>query len=411
MTELTARELLVMLYQTALDAVDGRFLVNQWCRQHNSKSFTHCVAIGKAAAAMLQGALDCMPALQHSLLICPRAKITRQLKKNNRITCMAASHPVPDESSLEAGRALLSFLTMVKETDNILFLISGGTSSLVEVPEDNITLEQLQKINHYLLSSGKDIHQLNAWRQQFSKIKAGGLLSWLKAAPVTQLLLSDVKQDKTEFIGSGLLVTSSVIPEPDAYLSSFLPGEHSTKRAVVKQAENVIQPDSYIIGNLKLAMQAVHEAAIAEGLACVMHDEFLEGDACAVAEKLYAELENAPPGIHIWGGETTVKLPEKPGVGGRNQTLALAFAQAIDGHEGLHLLAAGTDGIDGNSNCAGAVVSAYTAKKARTMGFDIKAEIAQANTGMVLMATDDLLQAEQSNTNVMDIAIAYKLAP
>ena len=93
MTELTARELLVMLYQAALDAVDGRYLVNQWCRQQNtdnSRGFTHCVAIGKAAAAMLQGALDCIPSIRKSLLICPPAKITRQLKKHKNIVCMAS---------------------------------------------------------------------------------------------------------------------------------------------------------------------------------------------------------------------------------------------------------------------------------------------------------------------------------
>ncbi|MCG6936937.1 MAG: DUF4147 domain-containing protein [Gammaproteobacteria bacterium] len=405
MTELTARELLVMLYQAALDAVDGRYLVSQWCRQHNKKSFTHCVAIGKAAAAMLQGALDCVPSLQKSLLICPASKITRQLKKNKAVTCLASSHPVPDESSIAAGKALLSFLSTVEQKDALLFLISGGTSSLVEVPVDNITLEQLQKINSYLLASGKDIHQVNAWRQQFSRIKAGGLLNWIKAAAVTQLLLSDVKQDKAEFIGSGLLIKSSLTPAADDYLSAFRVAAGNTESPVPDQVE----PETFIIGNIRLAMQAVHEAAKAEGLNSIIHDEFLEGDACKVANDLYEKLKQAQPGIHIWGGETTVKLPQKPGVGGRNQTLALAFAQHLDEQSGLHLLAAGTDGVDGNSNCAGAVVSGYTASKAGSMGFDIKAEIEKANAGMVLMATDDLLRAEQSNTNVMDIAIAYKL--
>ena len=105
MTQLTARELLVMLYETALDAVDGRFLVSQWLRDNQSASssqrpFTHCVAIGKAAAAMLQGALDSSPSIRQSLLICPPSKITRQLKKNKNIICLASSHPVPDEKSL-----------------------------------------------------------------------------------------------------------------------------------------------------------------------------------------------------------------------------------------------------------------------------------------------------------------------
>ena len=135
MTELTARELLIMLYDTALDAVDGRYLVSQWCRQsadNNKKPFTHCVAIGKASAAMLQGAIDCLPTLKKSLLICPPSKITRQLRKNKNTLILASSHPIPDELSIEAGEALLRFLSEMDKCDELLFLISGGTSSLVD---------------------------------------------------------------------------------------------------------------------------------------------------------------------------------------------------------------------------------------------------------------------------------------
>jgi len=401
MTELTARELLVMLYDTALDAVDGRYLVSQWLRWvENKKTFSHCIAIGKAGAAMLQGAFDSEPALKKSLLICPREKLTRQLKKNKSIICVASSHPIPDEHSLEAGKTLLDFLDGLNEDDEILFLISGGTSSLVEVLPDNIDLEQLQQINRYLLASGKDIQQINAWRQQFSKIKGGGLLGSIKASSVTQLLLSDVKDDRPEFIGSGLLVSSDVLPETDSFLDKL--GTPQKKQAAA------VSVDTHIIGNIDLAKQAVHEAAQREGLASFIHEAFLEGDACKVADELYAKLRDAPQGVHIWGGETTVCLPENPGVGGRNLTLALAFAKHLVDVSGLHLLAAGTDGIDGNSSFAGATVSKYTALNAGKMGFDIQQEIDNANAGIVLMATNDLVQGEHSNTNVMDIVIAYK---
>jgi len=407
MTELTARELLVMLYETALDAADGRYLVNQWCQSNQcEKSFSHCIAIGKASAAMLQGALDQQHSIKKSLLICPPSKISRQIKKNKNIHCLASSHPVPDERSIEAGEQLIRFMSSLEPGDEILFLISGGTSSLVEVPEDSITLEQIQQINHYLLSSGKDIHQVNRWRQKFSKIKGGGLLNWISSSSVTQLLLSDVKQDMPEIIGSGLLVHSSAKTEQDEYLSALVAALENGK----EQRQTGVQVATHIIGNINLAMQAAHQAAQDEGLASVIHDEFLEGDACEMADKLYTELINAAPGIHIWGGETTVCLPEKPGIGGRNQTLALAFAKNISDVPGLHLLAAGTDGDDGNSNCAGGVVSMLTSQQAKKMGFDIQQEINKANAALVLMATDHPLLAAHSNTNVMDIVIAYKEA-
>ncbi|MCK4834558.1 MAG: DUF4147 domain-containing protein [Gammaproteobacteria bacterium] len=404
MTELTARELLVMLYQTALDAVDGRYLVNQWYRQlegDDKKPFTHCVAIGKAAAAMLQGAFDSVPTLKRSLLICPPSKITRQLKKNKNLHCVASSHPIPDERSIAAGKTLVDFLTGLNEGDELLFLISGGASSLVEVPIDGIDLQQLQEINQYLLSSGKDIHKINAWRQQFSKIKGGGLLDSIKIPSVTQLLLSDVKDDRAEFIGSGLLVGASILPDADEFLTTL---SSKDKR---KTEKSPVAVDTHIIGNINLAKQAVHDAAKAEGLASYIYEKFLEGDACEVAKNLYEILREAEPGIYIWGGETTVCLPERPGMGGRNQTLALAFAKQLLDHPDLHLLAAGTDGVDGNSNCAGAMVSMYTALKAGKMGFDMQQEIDKANAGNVLMATNDLVQGGHSNTNVMDIVIAY----
>ena len=327
----------------------------------------------------------------------------RQLKKNKNVTCVASSHPIPDERSLEAGKTLIDFLSGLEHDDRCLFLISGGTSSLVEVPVEDINLEQLQEINRYLLSSGKDISQVNAWRQQFSKIKGGGLLSSIKTAAVTQLLLSDVKDDRTELIGSGLLVNSSISPDADDFLAAICSTEKKNKESPSVSVE------THIIGNIDLAKQAVHEAANAEGLSSFIYEEFLEGDVCDVAKNLYTVLSEVEPGIHIWGGETTVCLPEKPGVGGRNITLALAFAKHLDDHPDLHLLAAGTDGVDGNSNSAGAMVSMYTALKAGKMGFDMQLEIDKANAGIVLMATDDLVQAAHSNTNVMDIVIAYKM--
>ena len=402
MTELTARELLLMLYQAALDSVDGRYLVNQFLQGEQKVAYTHCVAIGKAAAAMLQGALEQTPSITKSLLICPSVKITRQLKKNKNITCVTSSHPVPDEKSIAAGKDLLDFLLATKENDKILFLISGGTSALVEVPVQDISLEQLQEINNYLLASGKDIHHINAWRQQFSQIKGGGLLNWIKAKTVTQLLLSDVKDNKSEFIGSGLLVDTVTETDGDDFLFKKL----TNSRIAV---DNSIKVNTHIVGNIKLAMQSVNAAALNQNLESYIYDTFLEGDVLDVAEYLYTILKEAKPGIHIWGGETAVKLPENPGIGGRNLTLALAFSQYLSNDASLHLLAAGTDGIDGNSKCAGAIASTYTVQKAKKMGFDIQQEIQKANAGIVLMATDDLVNAENSNTNVMDIVIAYKL--
>ena len=400
MIELTARELLLNLYHSAIDAVDGRLLVNRWLSE-NSGRFTHCVAIGKAAPAMLEGALDRLPGLQHSLLICPPEKLSRSHKRNKKLTVLPASHPLPDESSLAAGRALLDFVRTRQAGEHVLFLISGGSSAMVELPVDFMDLEKLQQANRYLLASGKDIARINAWRQRFSKIKGGGLLNYL-AAPATQLLLSDVRDDRLDIIGSGLLVPSALTPDEDVYLNALLPADYR------KPAVPDVQIETHVIGNLEMAKQAAAESARAEGLPVTVYPEFIEGEACDAAGYLYRQLINAPAGVHIWGGEATVRLPDRPGVGGRNQTLALAFADRVRDVPDLHLLAAGTDGIDGNSRNAGGVVCHYTVQKAEGLGFDIQREIENANAGIVLMATDDVVRVDNSPTNVMDIYIAYK---
>ncbi|MGB5678677.1 MAG: DUF4147 domain-containing protein, partial [Gammaproteobacteria bacterium] len=123
MTELTARELLVHLYQSAVDAVDGRRLVQQWCRDHPASLFTHCIAIGKAAAAMLQGALDSRPAINSALLITPRGVVSREINRNKKVRVVESSHPVPDPSSLAAGNALLEYLRGIQEQSSCLVLI------------------------------------------------------------------------------------------------------------------------------------------------------------------------------------------------------------------------------------------------------------------------------------------------
>jgi hydroxypyruvate reductase len=402
MTELTARELLVHLYQTAVDAVDGRRLVQQWCREHPTASFANCVAIGKAAAPMLQGALDSLPKLNEALLITPQGALPRELKRHKKVKAIESSHPVPDQSSLDAGQALLAFLRAIPAESTLLVLISGGTSSLVEVPVDGVSLSQLQQINWYLLASGKDIHTMNAWRRCFSRIKGGGLLKYLQPRYCTQLIISDVQGNDPAVIGSGPLVPAQdTNRDSDDWLQSLLPKP-------APPLEHDIKVETHIVGSLDKAMQAVVDEARFQGLAPHQHDDFVAGDAIEQGRRIGKRLLDAAAGVHVWGGETTVKLPPKPGLGGRNQSLALSLAAAIDGDEDISVLAAGTDGIDGNTPCAGAIVSGNSAQLARQMGFDINTELDKANAGTVLMAISDLFKPGPTNTNVMDLIIAYK---
>jgi len=402
MTELTARELLVHLYETAIDAVDGRRLVQQWCRENPSATFTHCIAIGKAASAMLQGALDSRHPINSALLITTREKVTRELKRNKKVTIVESAHPVPEQSSLDAGDALLKYLRAVPQQSPLLVLVSGGASSMVEVPVDGLSLSQLQQINRYLLASGKNIHLMNAWRKRFSKIKGGGLLHYVQHLQCTQLIISDVEDNDPAIIGSGLLVQSEdESHDVDDWLQSQLPDgiqRTATGRPVT----------THIIGTNEMALRAVVDEARHQGLDHYLHEEFVSGDAIEQGRVIGEYLCHAPAGVHVWGGETTVELPDNPGLGGRNQSMALSLAAAIEGAKDVSVLVAGTDGIDGNTPCAGAVVSGNSMRLIRQMGFDAEVELSKANAGMVLMAIDELFKPGPTNTNVMDIVIAYK---
>ena len=402
MTELTARELLVHLYEIAIDAVDGRLLVQEWCRVHPSASFTHAIAIGKAAVAMTMGALDSQHGITSALVITNRGAAPRELKRNSKVTVVESSHPVPDQSSIEAGDALLNYLARIPGQSSVLVLISGGASSLVEVPADGMSVSQLQQINQYLLASGKDIHAMNAWRARFSRIKGGGLLHYVQHLQCTQLIISDVIGDDPAVIGSGLLVQrDSYQTDGDAYLQSLLPDMPINQ-------DRYSPVDTHVVGTNLMAKQAIVAEAAQQGLDHYLHEEFITGDAIVQGRNIGQHLRDAPAGVHVWGGETTVELPESPGLGGRNQSMALSLATAIEGVSDLSVLVAGSDGIDGNTPCAGAVVSGDTMPQLRQMGFDVTEQLAKANAGMVLMATGDLFKPGPSNTNVMDIVIAFK---
>jgi glycerate 2-kinase len=411
--ELTSRELLTHLFHTAIETVDGRHLVAQWLRSQDQK-FSHVVAVGKAAPAMLQGVVDTQKNFQQALLVCPTRTAPRGLRKDKRIEVHESSHPVPDESSLEAGAVLLRFVKSLPADARLLVLISGGSSSLVEVLQDMTSLDDLQTINQYLLASGKNIGELNAWRKCFSKIKGGGLLDYLTVNECTQLLISDVHPDDAAVIGSGLLIASDDEPDADDFLQPYLDAVVQTKPRSDKTGCNKTV-HTHIIGTQTMALQAVADEVKHMGLACYLHEEFIDGDAVQQGERLgHWLLNEAPVGVHLWGAETTVVLPERPGIGGRNQSFALALANTLLSagleSDDIGVLATGSDGIDGNSVCAGAVVFASTARQIVQSGYDIEAELAAANAGGVLMLTGDLLKTGATGTNVMDLIITWKQA-
>jgi glycerate 2-kinase len=399
---LADRKLPLALFQAALAAVDGEAAVRD--ALDPARAPTHVVALGKAAAAMARGARTALgDGLARALVITRPGHLDADLCADVRVECLESAHPLPGARSLEAGAALLAFIDTTPRDEALLFLISGGTSSLVEVPVPGIDAERLAALNRWLLGAGLDIAAMNRVRSALSAIKGGRLAGRLGGRSARALLISDVPGDHPAVIGSGLLVAG----EPRGEWPT-VPGDLAWVDELAQaplRPGDLTPPELEIVASLGKAMGAVVGAARARDLPVFRHDEFLADEAAATGERLARQLLGAEPGVHVWGGETHVHLPEHPGRGGRNQHLALAAARLLAGHRHIRLLAAGTDGSDGNSEDAGALVDGGTVARGEAQGLDAGECLACADSGRFLAASGDLIHTGPTGTNVMDLVI------
>jgi hydroxypyruvate reductase len=265
-----------------------------------------------------------------------------------------------------------------------VFLISGGASSLVEVLTSGATLADLQRLNATGLASGEDIAQLNARRRGISRLKGGGLSALLRGRTALGLFISDVPGDDPAVIGSGLLGPAGAGGEPC---------DRVTRR---------------IVARIEDAMQAV--VARAGDLRTWISDSRFGGDADRLAVRLTHELCLTDAEVCVWGGESVVRLPPAPGRGGRNQHLALAAARLIAGQDDLLFLAAGTDGTDGPTADAGALVDGETCARVMVAGLDVDRSLTAADSQSALAAAGDLVHTGPTGTNVGDLAVGLKLS-
>lgn len=394
---------LLEMLRAALSRVAGDAAVRRWLEDHPLPGECAAVAVGKASGSMLAGARGVLGPRIVDALVVTAPGYSEEVPAG--VTLVKGSHPVPDARSLAAGEALVAFLQRQPASRPMLFLISGGASSMVEVLREGVNGDDLSRVNQWLLGSGLAIDGMNAVRKSLSRIKGGGLLTCIGDRPVTALLVSDVPGDDPAVIGSGLLVpdreVGAVVSRLD--LPPWLRALVGDPSACPDHA-----PEPVLVATNRDARLAAAEAARALGYPVFVHDDLLEGDAAVAGRDLARFLLGAPPGIHIWGGETTVRLPDRPGRGGRNQHLALAAAGVMAGHADVGLLSAGTDGRDGPGEDAGGLVDGRTAARGSLAGLDPAESLAAAASGEFLEATGDLVHTGATGTNVMDLVIGWK---
>ena len=398
------RQQLLQILNAALQAVAPQQLVFE-ALESEKHAEVALIAIGKAAAGMLNGARKALKERVTDALVITAAAYAAGLPRD--VEWIEGSHPLPDEKSLVAGERLTAFIQRQPAQRKLIFLISGGSSAMVEVLSPGITLDHLRRVNQWLLGSGLSIHQINSVRKALSRIKGGGLLSMLAGRDASSLLISDVPGDDPGSIGSGLLVAGDSMSKSELK-DLQLPGWIEELLRVNDSSVEYNNPEMKIIASNNSALEGAASEAKRLGYAVHAHRQILQGDAVDTAHQLTNYLRSAPAGIHLWGGETTVKLPPNQGKGGRNQHLALAAAIELRGCEDVLLLSAGSDGIDGNSGDAGALVDGATVQRGEVQGMDAMSHLQSANANQFLAQSGDLIHTGPTGTNVMDIIIACK---
>lgn len=408
---MSPRAALLTIYQAGLDAVHGGKRVSQWLQRHPCRTATYAIAIGKAAAAMARGALEvCGGTIERVLVITRAGYGDSGLAQDSRVEQLESAHPVPDARSLAAGARLIQFLEAAPGQAHLLVMISGGASSLVEQLPAGVSPERLAELNRQLLASGRDIHEINRIRKAISRIKGGRLARWVADRPTTVLLISDVPGDDPAAIGSGLL-----FPDSEANSLEGLPFALRRLCPPAEPAPSASDPlfraiQWELVATNRRARAAAVKAAAGLDLPVCNHEEFIGGDAAAAGRRMAETLLFLSPGVHIWGGEPTVVLPERPGRGGRMQALALAASMALAGRDDIWLLAAGTDGADGPGEDAGALVDGQTVARGSAAGGNANLALLDADAGSFLARSGDLIRTGATGTNVMDLIIALRAA-
>ncbi|WP_175419594.1 glycerate kinase type-2 family protein [Marinitoga sp. 1154] len=371
------------------------------------------ISIGKAAWRMAKAAKEELGnKIEKGIVI---TKYKHSMGNIDNIEIYEAGHPIPDNNSIKATKRAIE---MIKNLDNnyeILFLISGGGSALFELPEENINLEDIQKMTEKLLKSGASIVEINAIRKRMSMVKGGKFASLISPKKVYALVLSDVLGNKIDSIASGpAYIDETTTEDIFKILKKYnIVVNDKIKKALIKETPKKIDNTEHIIiGSVNVACNSAIKKAKDIGYNTLLLTTTLNCEA-KEAGKLFASIAKEiidsnepvkPPCAIIAGGETVVTVKGN-GLGGRNQELSYSFALEIEGKRNIIFASIGTDGTDGPTDAAGGIVNGNTIKKIKEKGLDPLIFLENNDTYNGLNEANSLLKLGPTGTNVNDIMI------
>lgn len=435
------RALALECLERAVNAVDPEQLMAAKLKVENNhllvedyifdlRKFKHVYVVGggKAGGKMAQAIEEIMgKRVTAGVVNIPYG--TRQRTKV--IELNEASHPVPNETGVEGTFRIMEIAERAEKNDLVICLISGGGSSLMTLPREGVSLNDLQALTNMLLKSGAEITEINAIRKHISAFKGGWLAKKAYPATVLNLILSDVMGDKLDSIASGPTVPdSSTFRDAKKILEKYgiwLNAPASIRKIFLKGAKGLLQetPKSddvvfekvynFIIGNNRTASQAAVEYLHSKGLNTMLLTDILVGEASVVGKALAklsgdgfaCDLSSSKHLGIVAGGETTVTVAGG-GLGGRNQELSLSAALNLEESEDCVIASFSTDGVDGPTDAAGAIVDGYTLKRAKQLGLDPKKYIENNDSYNFFLKLGDLIHTGATGTNVNDIIVIVR---
>ena len=378
----------------------------------------HLLAAGKAAAGMLSGVDPVSLPLRRACATMPPAHAAAwRPPPNLPVRVLACDHPIASERNVEAAREVASFVASTPSGDLLLVLLSGGASAHLTWPRDDLSLEELLALSRRLMKAGASIHELNACRRAMERLKGGGLARLRPSGRTLVLVLSDVVGDPLEVIGSGPFTRDDTTLEAAlAVFDRFIPrGEHAAARRAIEASRRPLREfepcfagvTHRVIGNNDLAVDAAVAALRSRGIRVRAAHRRRQGTVASWASVLCGEMAESVSEPQAWvvGGEPVVDVGTAGGLGGPSQELALRLAVALEGVGGWACGTLSTDGIDGPTHAAGAIVDGETCRRVRAGGVNPSHALETHDSTRALEAAGDLMVTGPTGTNVNHVAV------
>ncbi|NET32299.1 MAG: glycerate kinase [Cyanothece sp. SIO1E1] len=414
-TPVAPAQLLKILFDTAVTAAMPQHRIKAYLPPKPEGKVV-VVGAGKSAAAMAKAVEAAWDGKLEGLVITRYGHHVA----TDQIEVVEAAHPVPDSNGVEAAQRIFDLVTPLTEDDLVLGLISGGGSSLFTLPPAGLTLTELADINRQLLQSGASITEMNAVRKNLSCSSGGRLAAAAYPAQVVSLIISDVPGDDLAVIASGPTVGDTVTAEnARQVIQKYDIAVSPQVTEYLKDESNpVIHPDdprlqkteNILIAAPQQSLEAAAQVARNYGYTPLILGDSIQGEAKDVGivhagiaqQTVHHHQPMAPPCIILSGGETTVTVKSSAGKGGRNSEFLLSLAIALDGLPGVYAIACDTDGIDGNGDNAGALLTPDVLAKSQAQGLPASQYLQAHDSYTFFAALDALVVTGPTLTNVND---------